>query len=113
MSTEIQPRPFLGNENEGNDHLNSNHFQQPPVVSPVDHDSNVPYNISVDRILLCSTSPMNVLQHVTYNSENSMKNVLVLVRIDNALLFDRGHVLSSTRMTVKNFIFYIWFCIYS
>ncbi|CAL8150085.1 unnamed protein product [Prunus armeniaca] len=89
MSTEIQPQPFPGNENEGNDHLNSNHFQQPPVVSPVDHDSNVPYNISVDRILLCSTSPMNVLLHVTCNSENSMKNVLVLVRIDNALLFDR------------------------
>ncbi|KAI5348338.1 hypothetical protein L3X38_001225 [Prunus dulcis] len=64
MSTEIQPQPFPGNENEGNDHLNSNHFQQPPVVSPVDHDSNVPYNISVDRILLCSASPMNVLQHV-------------------------------------------------
>ncbi|CAL8155325.1 unnamed protein product, partial [Prunus armeniaca] len=80
---------FPGDENEGNDHLNSNHFQQPPIVSPVDHDSNVPYNISVDRILLCSTSPMNVLQHVTYNSENSMKNVLVLVRIDNALVFDR------------------------
>ncbi|KAL6297243.1 hypothetical protein ACE6H2_005385 [Prunus campanulata] len=76
MSTEIQPQPFLGNENEGNDHLNSNHFQQPPVVSPVDHDSNVPYNISVDRILLCSTSQMNVMQQVTYNSENSMKNVL-------------------------------------
>ncbi|KAL6288626.1 hypothetical protein ACE6H2_006136 [Prunus campanulata] len=93
MSTEIQPQPFPGNENEGNDHLNSNHFQQPPVVSPVDHDSNVPYDISVDRILLCSTSPMNV-QHVTYNSENSMKNVLVFVRMDNALVFDRGHVLS-------------------
>ncbi|CAL2253131.1 unnamed protein product [Prunus armeniaca] len=29
---------------------------------------------------------MNVLQHVTYNSENSMKNVLVLVRIDSVLL---------------------------
>ncbi|KAH0986257.1 hypothetical protein GBA52_013434 [Prunus armeniaca] len=29
-------------------YLNSNHFQQSPVVSPVDHDSNVPYNISVD-----------------------------------------------------------------
>ncbi|CAL2253130.1 unnamed protein product [Prunus armeniaca] len=28
--------------------LNSNHFQQSPVVSTVDHDSNVPYNISVD-----------------------------------------------------------------
>ncbi|CAL2235767.1 unnamed protein product [Prunus armeniaca] len=64
-------------------------FPQPPVVSPVDHDSNVAYNISVDRILLCSTSPMNVLQRVTYNSENGMKNVLVLVRIDNALVFDR------------------------
>ncbi|CAL2235469.1 unnamed protein product [Prunus armeniaca] len=89
MSTEIQPQPFPGNENEGNDHLNSNHFQQSPVVSPVDHDSNLPYDISVDRILLCSTSPMNVLQHVTYNSENSMKNVLVFVRIDNALVFDR------------------------
>ncbi|CAL8166119.1 unnamed protein product [Prunus armeniaca] len=64
-------------------------FPQPPVVSPVDHDSNVAYNISVDRILLCSTSPMNVLQRLTYNSENGMKNVLVLVRIDNALVFDR------------------------
>ncbi|CAL8166122.1 unnamed protein product [Prunus armeniaca] len=64
-------------------------FLQPPVVSPVDHDSNVADNISVDRILLCSTSPMNVLQRVTYNSENGMKNVLVLVRIDNALVFDR------------------------
>ncbi|CAL2258250.1 unnamed protein product [Prunus armeniaca] len=85
----LEQDTLLGDENEGNDHLNSNHFQQPPVVSPVDHDSNVPYNISVDRILLCSTSPMNVLQHVTYNSENSMKNVLVLVRIDNALVFDR------------------------
>ncbi|CAL8997586.1 unnamed protein product [Prunus brigantina] len=96
MSTEIQPQPFPGNENEGNDHLNSNHFQQSPVVSPVDHDSNVPYDISVDRILLCRTLnvPMNVLQHVTYNSENSMKIVLVFVRIDNALVFDRGRVLS-------------------
>ncbi|KAI5315105.1 PREDICTED: mRNAion factor [Prunus dulcis] len=75
MSTEIQPHAFPGNENEGNDDLNSNHFQQPPVVSPsVDHDSNVPYDISVDRIRLCSASPMNFLQHVTYNSENSMKN---------------------------------------
>ncbi|PQQ14437.1 transcription factor ABORTED MICROSPORES [Prunus yedoensis var. nudiflora] len=75
MRTEIQPQPFPGNENEGNDHLNSNHFQQPPVVSPsVDHDSNVPYDISVDRIRLRSSSPMNFLQHVTYNSENSMKN---------------------------------------
>ncbi|CAL2242072.1 unnamed protein product [Prunus armeniaca] len=70
---------FQGNENEGNDHLNSNHFQQSPVVSPVDHDSNVTYDISVDRILLCRTLnvPMNVLQHVTYNSENSMKNLLI------------------------------------
>ncbi|KAH0976194.1 hypothetical protein GBA52_018093 [Prunus armeniaca] len=39
---------------------------------------------------------MNVLQHVNYNSENSMKNVLVLVRIDNVLIKDGIHCLVPT-----------------
>ncbi|XP_004292631.1 PREDICTED: transcription factor ABORTED MICROSPORES-like [Fragaria vesca subsp. vesca] len=54
-----------------------------PVLSPSmasldPHDVNLPYDITVDRIHLCSSessSPLNFLQHVTsYNSENRMKN---------------------------------------
>lgn len=54
-----------------------------PVLSPSmasldHHDSNLPYDITVDRIRLCpseSSSPLNSLQHVTsYNSENGIKN---------------------------------------
>ncbi|PRQ24977.1 putative transcription factor bHLH family [Rosa chinensis] len=54
-----------------------------PVLSPSmasldPHDANLPYDITVDRIRLCSSespSPLNFLQHVTsYNSDNRMKN---------------------------------------
>ncbi|KAM1003194.1 hypothetical protein FF1_003506 [Malus domestica] len=66
MSSDIRPKAFLVDENEGNDHLNNIHsFQQQPVfpAMALDHISNLPCDIAVDQIRLCSTFPMNFLQN--------------------------------------------------
>ncbi|CAN6554593.1 unnamed protein product [Malus baccata var. baccata] len=66
MSSDTRPKAFLVDENEGNDHLNNIHsFQQQPVfpVMALDHISNLPCDITVDQIRLCSTFPMNFLQN--------------------------------------------------
>ncbi|CAN6544678.1 unnamed protein product [Malus baccata var. baccata] len=71
MSNDIRPKAFLVDDNGGNDHLNNNHsFQQQPVfpAMALDHNSNLPCDISVDQIGLCSTSPMNFLQNSNNNN---------------------------------------------
>ncbi|GAV68992.1 HLH domain-containing protein/bHLH-MYC_N domain-containing protein [Cephalotus follicularis] len=67
---ELQPKPFLGEENDQQENGNS-HFQAP--ISPATALETIPYDISIDRIRLCN-SPVNFLQQCSYTPEHKIKS---------------------------------------
>ncbi|KAL6351259.1 hypothetical protein AAG906_035051 [Vitis piasezkii] len=76
-----------GNADEEKDP--NNHFQA--TISPVtalENLNDLPFDISVERIRLCS-SPMNFLQQFSYTSESSVKNDIFFEGSDGSFLSEK------------------------
>ena len=71
-TNEIQSKPFVADQNVVIEDP-ENQFEAPGSTAPTLENANVGYEISLDRIRLCS-SPMNFLQQFNYSSENRNKN---------------------------------------
>ncbi|XP_023554688.1 transcription factor ABORTED MICROSPORES-like isoform X1 [Cucurbita pepo subsp. pepo] len=71
-TNEIQSKPFVADRNAVLKDPEIQ-FEAPDSAAPTLENANVGYDISLDRIRLCS-SPMNFLQQFNYSSENRNKN---------------------------------------
>lgn len=86
-TNEIQSKPFLADQNVVLKDPD-NQFEAPGSAEPTLENANVGYDISLDRIRLCS-SPMNFLQQFNYSSENRNKNEIFHECSQDSFLTDK------------------------
>ncbi|CAK9134555.1 unnamed protein product [Ilex paraguariensis] len=74
--SEVQSKPPLFSS--GNDQKDHNSFHQPPVspATAMENNLNLPYDISIDRIHLC-TSPMNYLHQYNFTENRSKTDMFM------------------------------------